>query len=176
MINFAESKIKGCFVLQPKILIDERGSFFKFFSEDLYKKHNLNTNWLQINSSFSKYKGTLRGPHFQLSPHEEVKLIKCDKGSVWDLVVDLRQGSPTFKSWHGEILESSNHKMIYIPAGCAHGILSLEDNSSVTYASSGKYHPNHEMSINWQDPSFSIDWPITPRYISDKDKNAPYLF
>ena len=122
--------------------------------------------------SFSKYKRTIRGLHHQLSPKAETRIVRCFSGAIWDVILDLRINSPTFGNWHGEKISERNRRMIYIPKGFAHGFLTLEENTEVLYLTTELYSSNHERVIRWNDPHFSINWPLKPKVISSKDKNA----
>ena len=175
MLHFKETHIQGCYVIEQGLINDERGHFAKIFCENIFKEKGLNSSWSQLNTSISTKSGTLRGPHMQLSPFQEVKLIKCDQGVVWDVVIDMREDSKSYLSWLGTKLSSKDNTLIYIPKGCAHGVLSLEDKSSITYLSSEPYDQESEITIRWDDPSININWPAKPKIISEKDTLAPYL-
>ena len=145
------------------------GFFQDFFVKKNFQKKKLNTKWVQANNSMSKKIGTLRGLHFQKPPNAEVKLVKCVKGSIWDVVVDLRKNSKTFGKWYGTKLTDINRKMMYIPKGFAHGYISLESYSEVIYLVSNYYSPESEKTLLWNDPDLAIKWPIKPILISKKD-------
>ncbi len=132
----------------------------------------LNTRWVQINNSLSKKKGTLRGLHFQYPPHAEVKLIRCIKGAIWDVIVDIRRHSPTYGRWFAYELNENNRTMMYIPEGFAHGFLSLEKNSEILYLVSANYNSENEDTLRWNDTFHNISWPLNPKLISEKDRNA----
>ena len=170
---FSETKLKGAFVIDVQKLIDDRGFFGRLWCEKEMNAHNLETNIVQSNVSLSKNKGTLRGMHFQRSPYQETKLVRCTKGSVYDVIIDLRPESQTFKQWFGIKLSETDHKMIYVPKNFAHGFLTLEDNSEVYYLVTQFYNKDHEAGLRWDDPELNIDWPIMVHEISEKDNIHP---
>ena len=172
-MKFTELNLPGAFLIEIEKIQDQRGFFGRLWCENEFKAHNLNTNLVQSNISLSKKKGTLRGMHFQKSPFEETKLVRCTKGSVFDVLVDLRPESPTFKKWFGVKLTEKNHKMLYVPKNFAHGFLTLEDNSEVYYLVTEFYNPEMERGIRYNDPEFNIEWPIDIEEISEKDLNHP---
>lgn len=153
-------------------IADERGFFSRFFCQNEFSENNLNTHWVQINNSLSIDKGTLRGLHFQYPPNAEVKLVRCIKGSIWDVIVDIRKSSSTFGKWFGSVLDETNRTMMYVPKGFAHGFISLEPNSEILYLVSEFYSKKNEETILWNDPNIAIEWPIQPNIISDKDSKA----
>lgn len=173
---FTETKLKGAFVLEIKKLEDERGFFGRSWCANEMKEHGLNANVRQANTSLSKSKGTLRGMHYQLDPYQETKLIRCTHGSIYDVIIDLRPDSPTYKDWFGIELSRDNYKMLYVPEDFAHGFITLEDDVEVTYLVTQFYTPGAEAGIRWDDPGFNIQWPIKPVIISDKDSVHPDYF
>ena len=170
-MKFTEIYLKGAFVIEVDKLEDDRGFFGRIWCEKEFKKNNLNTNIVQSNVSLSLKKGTIRGLHFQRSPFQETKLVRCTKGSVYDVIIDLRPESPTFKKWFGVKLTEDNHKMIYVPENFAHGFLTLEDNSEVYYLVTQFYTKEAEVCLRWNDPAFDIQWPTEVKVISEKDKS-----
>jgi dTDP-4-dehydrorhamnose 3,5-epimerase len=174
-MNFQETLLEGNYLIHLEKYEDERGFFARYFCEKEFFKKGLNTIWLQINNSMSKNIGTLRGLHLQKAPHAEVKLIRCLKGKVWDIVVDLRKESKTFGKWFGAILSDENRTMMYVPKGFAHGFVTLEPNSEILYLVSNFYTPQSEETLLWNDPDVAISWPLQPSIISDKDNNAKSL-
>jgi dTDP-4-dehydrorhamnose 3,5-epimerase len=168
---FNETKIKGAFLIDVKKIADERGFFGRTFCQHEMKEHGLNETVAQTNISSNKRKGTLRGLHYQLAPHEESKLVRCTRGSLFDVLVDLRKGSPTYCQWFGTILTADSFQMLYVPEGCAHGFLTLEDNTDIMYQVSTFYAPESESGLLWNDPAFNIEWPMEPVVISEKDRN-----
>ena len=152
---------------------DSRGFFGRLWCEKEFQKYNLNTKIVQSNVSLSKKKGTLRGMHFQKHPYQETKLVRCTKGAVFDVIIDLRPDSATYKKWFGVELTEDNHKMIYVPENFAHGFITLQDNSEVYYLVTQFYDKDAESAIRWNDSSFEIKWPIEVEEISEKDRNHP---
>jgi len=169
-MKFAETKIKGVFVIEPELIEDERGFFARTWCEKEFEEHGLIPSYVQCNISFNKNKGTLRGMHYQAEPWAEAKLIRCTKGSIYDVALDLRPESPSFKKWFSVELTAENRKMLYIPERIAHGFLTLEDSTEVFYQMSQYYHPESTRGARWDDPALHIEWPFTPRFISARDK------
>lgn len=172
-MKFTETNLKGAFVIEVDKLIDDRGFFGRLWCEKEFEKYNLNTNIVQSNVSLSKKKGTLRGMHFQKHPYQETKLVRCTKGAVFDVIIDLRPESDTYKKWFGVKLTEDNHKMIYVPKNFAHGFITLKDDSEVYYLVTQFYNKAAESAIRWDDPAFEIEWPIQVEEISEKDRNHP---
>lgn len=170
---FTETKLKGAFIIEPDRLEDERGFFARTWCQKEFQAHKLNPRLVQCNISFNKRKGTLRGMHFQVAPYEEAKLVRCTMGAIYDVIIDLRPDSSTFKKHIGVILNPENRTMLYIPEGFAHGFLTLEDNTEILYQMSEFFSSEHLRGIRWDDPTFRIDWPIEVRVISDRDRNYP---
>lgn len=160
-------------MVQVDKIEDRRGFFGRLWCEKEFKNFGLNTNIVQSNVSLSKNKGTLRGMHFQRGKHAETKFVRCTRGSVYDVIVDLRPDSPTFKKWCGVELSADNYNMIYIPESFAHGFLTLEDNSEVYYMVTQFYNAESEGGLHYNDPEINIEWPITISEISDKDDSHP---
>lgn len=152
---------------------DDRGFFARAFCEEEMKAHGIPTRFVQHNIAQSAYRGTLRGLHFQSSPHEEGKFVRCIKGSLFDFMVDIRPDSPTFKNWFGVELTPEKKNALYIPEGCAHGYLTLEEDTEALYMSTANYTPEAEGGYRWNDPAFRIEYPIDPLIISSKDSNWP---
>lgn len=172
-MKFTELALKGAFVIEVDKIEDERGFFGRLWCENEFKDHGLNTNIVQSNVSLSKKKGTLRGLHFQRGDHAETKFVRCTRGSVYDVIVDLRPDSPTFKKWCGVELTADNYKMIYVPENFAHSFLTLEDNSEVYYLVTQFYSSENERGLHYSDPEINIEWPIEIMEISDKDDSHP---
>jgi dTDP-4-dehydrorhamnose 3,5-epimerase len=173
-MTFTETKLKGAFVIDLEPIQDERGFFARTWCKNEFEAHGLNPNLVQCNTSFNNKKGTLRGMHYQASPYEEAKLVRCTMGAVYDVIVDLRKESKTFLQWIACELTAQNRKMLYVPEGFAHGFQTLEDNSEVFYQMSEFYHPDHSAGISWDDPVIDIKWPILEVVISKKDKLYSY--
>jgi dTDP-4-dehydrorhamnose 3,5-epimerase len=170
-MNFTETRLQGAFIVEPERKEDARGFFARMFCVEEFGAHGLETKLVQCSISFSKQRQTLRGMHCQVAPYEEVKLVRCTRGAIYDVVLDLRPASPTFKQWTGAELTSQNRRMMYVPRGFAHGFLTLEDNCEVFYQMSEFYHSENERGIRWDDPAFGIVWPAQVKIISEKDCN-----
>lgn len=170
-MKFIKSKLKGAYIIDIEKLTDKRGFFARSYSLSDFTKHRLETNIVQTNISFNKYKGTLRGMHFQKAPWGQAKLIRCTAGEVYDVIVDLRPDSPTFKKYEGVKLTASNYRMIYVPIGFAHGFLTLTANCEVFYQMSADYKPKFAFGVRFNDPAFGIKWPEKIRVINQRDKN-----
>jgi len=166
---FKETKLEGNYLINLQLKEDERGFFARYYCKKEFSQKGLNTKWVQINTSASKEVGTLRGLHYQREPNAEVKLVRCLKGSIWDVVVDLREMSKTFGKWFAAKLSDENRTMMYVPKGFAHGFISLEPNSEILYFVSDFYAPNLEGTLIWNDKKVEINWPIEPKVVSDKD-------
>ena len=162
---FRETKLKGAFIIEPERLEDERGFFAHTFCQGEFGTHGLNTRFAQCNISFNKRKGTLRGMHYQVAPYEEAKLVRCTMGAIYDVIIDLRPESLTFKQWMAVELTAENRRMLYIPEGFAHGFQTLEGNTEVFYQMSEFYHPECARGVRWDDPAFGIQWPIKEEMI-----------
>lgn len=167
---FTETKLKGAFIIEIEKLEDERGFFGRSWCVNEMKDHGINVNILQANVSFNKYKGTLRGMHYQKAPYGESKLVRCSRGSIFDVIIDLRPDSPTYKQWIGVELSQDNYKMLFVPVDFAHGFITLEEDSEVTYMMSEIFVPGAGKTIRWNDPVFNIKWPFEPLIMSEKDK------
>lgn len=174
-MKFVETKISGAYLIDLDLNQDDRGFFARYFCEKEFANFNLNTHWVQINNSMSTEIATLRGMHFQTPPYAEVKVVRCIKGAVWDVIVDLRHGSKTYGQWFGAELNEINRTMMYVPKGCAHGFLTLKPNSEIIYLVSEFYESSAEKILLWNDSSVSIDWPLKPEIISAKDKSGKSL-
>lgn len=172
-MRFFETELKGAFVLEINQLTDERGFFGRSWCKREMEEHGLNGNVVQANTSFSKTKGTLRGMHYQKHPHEETKLIRCTKGAIYDVIVDLRKDSPTYLQWFGIELSEGNYKMLYVPEKFAHGFITLTDDAEVTYLVTQFYTPGAEAGLRFNDPKLNIDWPLEATVVSEKDRNHP---
>ena len=172
-MKFKETNLEGSFILETEKLEDERGFFTRMFDAKLFDELGLNSKTVQCNVSHTKFKGTVRGFHYQLHPFEETKLIRCTRGSIFDIIIDLRPNSPTFKKWNGFELNSKNYRQLYVPKGFAHGFQSLEDDSEIFYLVSEYHNSISETGIRWNDPVFKINWPLKPTKISKKDESWP---
>ena len=167
------SDIKDAFIIEIDKKEDDRGFFSRAWCAREFQARGLNLSVVQANISFTKKKGTIRGMHYQVAPHAEVKVVRCTKGGIYDVIVDLRPASRTHKKWIGTVLTSDSHIMLYVPEGCAHGFQSLEDDTEVSYLISEYYSPEAERGVRYDDPAFEIRWPTEVKSISEKDKGWP---
>jgi dTDP-4-dehydrorhamnose 3,5-epimerase len=166
---FTETELKGAFIINVKKLEDERGFFGRTFCQKEFEDHGINPHVVQANVSYNKVKGTVRGMHYQVHPYEETKLVRCVRGAIYDVIIDLRKNSPTYTKWIGVELREDSYRMLFVPEGFGHGFITLQDNTEVIYQVSQFYTPGSERGIRWDDPAFNIHWPIKPVIISDKD-------
>jgi dTDP-4-dehydrorhamnose 3,5-epimerase len=172
---FTETKLKGSFIIDLEPFADERGWFARSFCKKEFEQIGHSAEWVQLNHSVTNDKGTIRGMHFQYPPYAEIKLVRCIAGSVYDVIIDLRSDSPTFLQWVGEELSYDNKKMIYIPAGFAHGFQTLADNSQLLYHHTSYYIPGAEGGIRYDDKKIDINWKLPVTGISGRDKNHPLI-
>jgi len=172
-VIFEETSLSGAFIIEPERLEDERGFFARTWCRRELEEHGLDSRLAQCNISFNQRQGTLRGMHYQEAPHEEVKLVRCTRGSILDIIVDLRPESPTYKDHLSVELSEGNRTMLYIPAQFAHGFLTLEDNSEISYQMSEFYAPEAARGFRWNDPAFDIRLPMEVAVISDRDQTYP---
>lgn len=172
-MRFKETSLSGVFILELQPIADERGFFARAWCHNEAIAHGLEVRFVQSNISYNKQTGTLRGLHRQIRPFEETKLVRCIRGAIYDVVLDLRPESPSYKKWLAVELTADNHKAIYIPPGLAHGYQTLTDDVEVFYQVSQFYAPTHERGVRWNDPAFGIEWPLTPTVISQKDQQYP---
>jgi dTDP-4-dehydrorhamnose 3,5-epimerase len=170
---FTETKLKGAYIIDVSKVNDERGFFGRVWCKKEFEAFGLNTDAVQANASYNKHKGTIRGMHYQVAPFTESKTVRCTAGSIYDVIVDLRPDSPTFKEWIGVELTAESFRMLYVPDGFAHGFITLEDHSSVHYMVTEYYTPGAEAGVRYDDPAFNIEWPIQPTVVSAKDKSHP---
>ena len=171
---FRELRLKGSFEIEVAVHADERGSFGRSYCSHEFERHGLNPRIAQCNVSYNRRSGTLRGMHYQVPPHQEAKLVRCTRGAVYDVIVDLRRDSPTYLEWIAIELRSdpgATVKMLYIPEGFAHGFQTLEDDTDVFYQMSEMYAPAAARGFRWNDPALSIEWPGPVTVISDRDRN-----
>lgn len=168
-MRLESTPISGVFVAHPERFVDERGFFARAWSKELFEEHGLNTNIVQCSSSFNARKGTLRGMHYQIAPFEESKFVRCTRGAIYDVAVDLRPDSGTFKQWFGAELSAENGCGLYIPEGCAHGFLTLEDDSEIFYMITAPYTPEAARGVRYDDPAFGIEWPGKITVVKDRD-------
>ena len=173
-MNFRPTSLEGCLVVEPTILHDERGFFARVFCDEEFRQRGLESVTAQTSVSFNRRRNTLRGLHYQQPPHSEAKLVRCTRGRVFDVAVDLRPGSSTFLGWTAAELNAEDGSALYVPPGMAHGFLTLEDDSELFYQISCAHHPEADVGIRWDDPTIGIAWPISgPLTISERDRNLP---
>ena len=170
---FTETRLKGAFLIEPERFEDERGFFALSWSRAEFGARGLSARLVECNISFNRRRGTLRGMHYQLAPHAQAKLVRCTMGAVYDVIVDLRPDSPTFKQWVAAELSADNRLMLYVPEGFAHGFQTLEDGSEVFYQMSDVYAPQSARGVRWDDPAFRIAWPPGERVINARDRTYP---
>ncbi len=171
---FEETRLSGAFTIEFQPIRDNRGFFARAWCQKEFEAHGLITHFVQANLTFSPKRGTLRGLHYQVAPHEEIKLVRCTRGAIYDVIIDLRPESPTYAQWLAREMTADNGKMIYIPGGFAHGYQILADDTEVFYQVGQFYAPAYERGIRWDDPAFAIEWPLTRNLIlSEKDKSWP---
>ena len=168
---FLPTDIEGACIVEIEEKGDDRGFFARTYDIDIFNKNQLDSKIVQCNVNHTKHKGTLKGLHYQINPYEETKLIRCTRGSVYSVTVDLRPTSSTYKKWESVVLSQDEYCWRYIPKGCANGIQTLVDDTELIYQNSQYYSPEHERGIRWNDPSFQIKWPLPVENISDKDKS-----
>tara|TARA_B110001454_G_scaffold6672_1_gene6234 strand:+ start:483 stop:1025 length:543 start_codon:yes stop_codon:yes gene_type:complete len=168
-MKFIETEFEGCYIIEIEKQVDQRGHFARIWDNKILEKNNLNHNFVQSSISFNNKKYTLRGMHYQTNPYEEEKLVRCSKGKIFDVIIDIRKKSKTYKKWIGTELSEKNSRMIYIPKGMAHGFLTLDDNTEIVYEISQYYSLEHSKGIRWNDPKFSIKWPNWSPILSEKD-------
>ena len=174
-MNFTEATLPGVWLVEPERLDDERGFFARTWDTEEFALRGLTPRLAQCSISFNRRRGTLRGLHYQVAPHEEAKLVRCAAGAIFDVALDIRFGSPTFGAWFGAELTAHNRLALYVPEGCAHGYLTLADDTEVVYQTSAFYEPSAERGAHHADPAFAIGWPIDVAVISDKDAAWPLL-
>ncbi|MEM7204229.1 MAG: dTDP-4-dehydrorhamnose 3,5-epimerase [Planctomycetota bacterium] len=172
-MKFDASPLSGAFTIELEKRGDDRGFFARMFCKREFAEHDLETEFVQMNNSLSGVQGTLRGMHYQLAPAAEVKVVRCVRGALWDVVLDLRPDSATFGQHFGAELTAENRRMMYVPRGFAHGFLTLEPDTEAVYLVSAEYAPDRERGVRWNDPKFGIAWPKQPEVVSDKDSGHP---
>ncbi len=169
-MRFEALPIAGAYLIEPDRLEDQRGFFARTWCREELAARGLVTELAQCSISFNRRKGTLRGMHYQVAPHEETKIVRCTMGALWDVLVDLRPDSPTYRQWTAAELTAENRRQLYIPAGCAHGFQTLTDDTEVLYLISESYHPESARGVRWDDPKLGIAWPLPVSAMSDRDR------
>lgn len=172
-MKFTETKLEGAYIIEIEKLTDDRGFFARSWCQKEFEAHGLTSRVVQTNVSFNRKKGTLRGLHYQLKPNEESKLIRCTRGAIYDVIIDLRPKSPTYKQWIGVKLSDENYTMFFVPENFAHGFQTLKNNTEITYQVSQFFTTGSERGIRWNDPIFGIKWPLEIAVISAKDRDWP---
>jgi dTDP-4-dehydrorhamnose 3,5-epimerase len=172
-MKFTETPLKGAYLIDLEKRGDNRGFFARYFCVNEYEQYKLDNKIVQMNNSLSKDKGTLRGIHYQLPPKAETKILRCIKGAIYDVIVDLRKGSESFGKWFAKELTEDNRTMMYVPKGFGHGFITLTGDVEILYLVTEFYSQENERGIKWNDPFFNIKWPFDPVVISDKDKSHP---
>ncbi|MFC4323380.1 dTDP-4-dehydrorhamnose 3,5-epimerase [Litchfieldia salsa] len=174
-MNVIDTKLSGVKILEPKVFGDHRGYFMESYNKALFDEHGLNYEFIQDNQSLSSQVGTLRGLHFQLNPKAQTKLVRCITGAIYDVAVDIREGSPTYGQWVGVILSEHNKRQLLVPKGFAHGFCTIVPDTTVAYKVDEYYSPEQDGGIAWNDPALGIDWPTDHPVLSEKDKHHPTL-
>jgi dTDP-4-dehydrorhamnose 3,5-epimerase len=172
-MQFCPAALNGAWLIELDPVQDERGFFARTFCAREFAAHGLETEFPQHSTSYSAVRGTVRGLHFQREPHSEAKLVRCLRGEIWDVIVDLRPDSPTFRRWEGVTLSAGNRRQIYVPKGFAHGFQTLTDEVEVSYLISAYYVPESASGVRFDDPVFAISWPLPVTVISDRDRSWP---
>jgi dTDP-4-dehydrorhamnose 3,5-epimerase len=170
---FRETEVAGAFEIIPELKCDERGFFARSWCRKEFEAHGLNPRLEQCSISFNLRKGTLRGMHWQAEPFQETKSVRCTQGAIYDVALDLRKNSPTYKKWTAVILSAAKRNMLYIPDGCGHGFITLEDETEISYQISEFYTPESTRGVRWDDPVFGIVWPLPVEVISERDRTYP---
>jgi dTDP-4-dehydrorhamnose 3,5-epimerase len=173
VMKFREAGLAGAWIVEPERFKDERGWFARVRCGEEFAAHGLEPRFVQTSLSFSRYRGVLRGMHFQAPPREEVKLVRCVRGAVYDVIIDLRPDSPTFLEHFAVQLNSHEGLALYVPKGCAHGFQALEDRSEVLYEISEFYSPDHSRGVRWNDPAFAVEWPVPDPIMLERDRSYP---
>ena len=169
---FTETRLSGAYIIDLECIKDERGFFARTWCKEEFGKYGLNSKLVQCNLSYNVKRGTLRGMHYQVAPYEEAKLVSCISGAIYDVIIDLRENSPTFRQWQAFELSAKNRRMVYIPKGFAHGFQTLQNHTNVFYQMSEFYYPEYARGVHWNDPNINIEWPILQELIiSPKDQS-----
>lgn len=172
-MKFVDTPLAGLVAIELEPVEDDRGFFARTFCAETFRRHGLDPSVAQSSTAFSARRGTLRGMHYQREPHAETKLVRCTSGAVYDVAIDLRPGSPTLRQWYGTELTRGNRRMLYIPPGFAHGYLTLEDDSEISYQMSTPYSAEAAAGVRWDDPAFGIRWPEPVTTIHERDRTYP---
>ena len=174
-MRFQATPLEGAYFLELDRLEDERGFFARSFCQEEFERQGLKPAIAQCNISWNRKRGTLRGLHYQAAPHEEAKVVRCTRGAIWDVIVDLRASSPTWVRWYAAELNAENRRALYVPEGFAHGFQTLADDSEVLYQMSEFYHPELARGVRWDDPKLGINWPLPDPILSARDRSYSLL-
>lgn len=174
-MNISDTRIPGLKVIEPAVFSDARGFFIEYFNANRFREFGLEHQYVQDNHSLSVHAGVIRGLHYQLNPKAQTKLVRVTAGAIYDVVVDIRRGSPTYGQWESFILSAENKRQLLVPKGCAHGFCTLVPDTEVQYKVDQFYSPEHDRGIAWNDPELNIDWPTSEPILSEKDSNNPTL-
>lgn len=174
-MRFNPTELAGAWVIEPDLICDDRGAFARTWCVHEFAERGLNSKVVQCNISLNHRRGTLRGMHFQLPPHSEAKLVRCTQGGIFDVIVDIRTNSPSYRQWQGFELTAANRRSLYIPEGFAHGFQTLEDDTEVFYQMSNEQQAASASGVRWNDPAIAINWPLPVSVISERDQNWPVL-
>lgn len=172
-MKFTETKVSGVFLIEPELHADDRGSFARSFCVDEFNEAGIDIHIVQANISFNKHSGAVRGMHYQVSPHAEAKVVRCTRGALHDVVIDLRSESPTFCRWIAAELNAEKNTEMFVPQGCAHGFQTLVDNTEVSYLMSERYVPESASGVRYDDPAFGVEWPLAISFVADRDRSWP---
>jgi dTDP-4-dehydrorhamnose 3,5-epimerase len=173
--RYLPTPLPGVTVLEPDPVSDDRGLFARTWDPAEAARHGIDPTVAQCSTSYNRRRGTLRGMHYQAAPYGEAKLVRCTAGAIFDVALDLRPGSPTYRRWHGVELSAANRRGYYLPEGIAHGFVSLTDDAEVYYQISAPFHPESARGVRWDDPAFAIEWPIAPVVVSERDQQCPLV-
>lgn len=174
-MNIIKTKFADAIVIEPKVFGDHRGFFTESYNKELFKQNGIDMDFIQDNHSLSQQPGTLRGMHYQLNDKAQTKLVRVTRGAIYDVIVDIRKGSPTYGEWQGFILSADNKRQLLVPKGFAHGFCTIVENTEVQYKVDELYSPEHDRGIAWNDPALNINWPFNNPVLSEKDTEHPTL-
>ncbi|WP_372780547.1 dTDP-4-dehydrorhamnose 3,5-epimerase [Priestia aryabhattai] len=174
-MNIIKTKFEDAILIEPKVFGDHRGFFTESYNKEMFEQNGIDMNFIQDNHSLSQQPGTLRGMHYQLNDKAQTKLVRVTRGAIYDVILDIRKGSPTYGEWQGFILSADNKRQLLIPKGFAHGFCTIVENTEVQYKVDELYSPEHDRGIAWNDPALNIDWPFNNPVLSDKDTKHPTL-
>ncbi|MGG0590885.1 dTDP-4-dehydrorhamnose 3,5-epimerase [Priestia megaterium] len=174
-MNIIKTKFEDAVLIEPKVFGDHRGFFTESYNKEIFQQNGIDIDFIQDNHSLSQQPGTLRGMHYQLNDKAQTKLVRVTRGAIYDVIVDIRKGSPTYGEWQGVILSADNKRQLLVPKGFAHGFCTIVENTEVQYKVDELYSPEHDRGIAWNDPALNIDWPFHNPVLSDKDTKHPTL-